>query len=261
MFHKPTTIFIRLLIILPLLLALGCAGDDERENGLVNIFLVDAPGDFDQVWVEVLGVEITPSNGEVVMLDYIPADKMVNVSALVADNALLVGRGRVPVGEIVQMSLILGDEMYVKTQGEREDMQYASPENRRVDFNPGFNLLGGVSYDFYIDIDLAQSVSKIGAAYFFNPVARTFSNINRGTLSGNVRPVEAFPHIYAISEEDTLTTLINQEGNYTFRGLNQGTYEIRIQPRHPFLDTLFTVPIRVDTLNVAPNIQLRRPAA
>ena len=247
-----------LLLALPLILLASCYGDDERENGLVNIFLVDAPGDFDEVWVEVLGVEVVPGSGDPIMLDYIPANKLVNVSNLVGETALLVGRGRVPIGELSQMTLILGEELYVQRQGSRINMEYASPENRRIPFNTDFNILGGISYDLYIDIDLARSVKSIGGVYIFDPVARAFSNQNKGVLTGTVKPNEARPYIFAVSDTDTLATLTNAEGRFLFRGLSSTSYRIIIQPRAPYLDSIFIAPIRKDTLNRTPDINLRR---
>lgn len=238
---------------------IACDRGEERENGLVNFYLVDAPGDFDEVWVEVLGVELVPAGGERLFFDYVPANKLVNVSLLVGDASLPIGRGKVPIGEITQMALILGDDIFVKRQGERTDMQYVSSENKRVEFITNYNVLGGVSYDIYFDIDLAKSVTRVGKNYTFNPVVRTFSNNSQATLTGSIRPVDARPFVYAMSETDTLTTLTNQEGKYTFRGLKSGPYSIRIQPRNPFFDTLFTIPLRTDTVNRAPDIQLRRP--
>jgi len=160
MYLKFSKVSLIVLLVLPLILFASCYGDEERENGLVNIFLVDAPGDFDEVWVELLGVEVVPGSGESIMLDYIPANKMVNVSNLVGEAALLVGRGRIPIGELSQMTLILGNELYVQRQGSRINMEFASPDNRRIHFNTDFNILGGVSYDLYIDIDLARSVNR-----------------------------------------------------------------------------------------------------
>jgi len=251
-----------IILFIPLTFLASCFGDDERENGLVNIFLVDAPGDFDEVFLEVLGVEVVPGDGEPLFFDYIPANKMVNVANLVGEAALLVGRGRMPIGVMTQMTLVLGDELYVQNAERRINMEYESPESRRIVFNTAYDILGGVSYDLYIDIDLARSVNRIGQdVYVFSPVARNFSNFGKGILTGTVNPPAARPYIYAISETDTLTTLTNAEGRYFFRGLNSGDYRIRIQPRVPYIDTTFVAPIRTDTLNRIPTIVLRRPAA
>jgi len=92
-------------------------------------------------------------------------------------------------------------------------------------------------------------------------VARAFSNQNKGILTGTVRPNEARPHIYALSDTDTLATLTNADGRYFFRGLSRGNYRIIIQPMAPFLDSIFETPIRIDTLNRIPDITLRRPAS
>lgn len=261
MFVKSIKVIFSSLLILSMVVLASCSGDDERENGLVNIFLVDAPGDFDEVFVEILGVEVVPGSGQPIMLDYIPANKIVNVANLVGETALLVGRGRIPIGTMAQMTLVLGDEIYVQRGGERVNMEYAHPDNKRIDFNTEYIIQGGVSYDLYIDIDLARSVNRIGGVYVFNPVARTFVNRDKGILTGSVNPPAARPFVYALSETDTLSTLTNAEGRYFFRGMTGGNYEIRIQPRAPYFDTTFVAPIRIDTLNSIPTIVLRRPAA
>lgn len=248
------------MIITIALLAMACESGEERENGLVNFFLVDAPGDFDEVWVEVLGVELVPAGGERLFFDYVPANKLVNVSSLVGDAVVNIGRGKVPIGVLTHMTLILGDEIYVKRSGIRTDMQYASPGNRRLEFTTNFDIMGGISYDIYIDIDLAKSVTRTEQTYVFDPVVRTFSNSTHAKMTGIIRPLGARPFVFAISDTDTLATLTNQDGKYTFRGLKSGSYNILIQPRSPYFDSLFTVPVRMDTLNVVPDIQLISPA-
>jgi hypothetical protein len=240
------------------LLLMACGDREERVEGLVNVFLIDAPGDFDQVWVEVLGVEVFPGrNGDPIFLEYQPADKKVPVNTLLGEESLLVGRGLMPMGNIRQMNLLLGDEIYVIRGGQRYNMQYTRPESRKMSFQTDFNIEGGFSYDYYIDMNLAQSIQRVGNDYFFDPQGRAFSNFNLGNLSGTVLPPEARPFVFAYSATDTLSTLTNAQGVFFFRGLQAGNYQIHIQPRTGFVDTLLNAPIRVDTLNTIPQVQLR----
>ncbi|WP_143959563.1 DUF4382 domain-containing protein [Litoribacter populi] len=239
------------------ILLTGCGQDEERVDGLMNIFLIDAPGDFDQAWVEVLGAEIVV-NGTTHFLEYVTADKKVNVSALVADNSLLVGRKKVPAGQMTEVILILGEELYVIRAGQRTNMQYLTADSRRFTFPVDFTIDGGNSYDYYVDLDMSRSVRRAANEFVFDPIGRAFSSRGMGILSGTILPAQAAPYIYAIQDGDTVGTMTNfANGQFYFRGLNAGDYQLLIQPRSGFADTLINIPIRTDTVNQIGNIDLR----
>src|SRR5690606_6686262 len=101
-----------LLILAALFFNYSCSGiSDESGMALVNIRLIDAPGDFDEAWIEVLGVEILQGRSREsndAHWEYIPyqqSNQQVDISKLVAEGVLLIGRTEVPVGTISQIRL------------------------------------------------------------------------------------------------------------------------------------------------------------
>lgn len=54
-------------IIATLLTATSCFSEKETtmdENAVVELYLIDSPADFEEVWVEVLGVELLPKGAD-----------------------------------------------------------------------------------------------------------------------------------------------------------------------------------------------------
>ncbi|MBT0812170.1 DUF4382 domain-containing protein [Litoribacter ruber] len=242
---------------LPFILA-SCGQDDERAEGLININLIDAPGDFDQAWVEVLGAEVV-INGTAHFVDYVTARKMVNVSDLVNGISLQVGRRTVPVGQMTEITLLMGEEIYVIRNGQRVNMQFLNSDSRRLTLPADLTIEGGLSYDYYIDLDMSRSITRAAAEiYTFDPVGRAFLSRGMTAISGTVLPFQAAPYIFAVREGDTLGTVTNlATGQFQIRGLTQGEYQLLIQPRSGFADTLINFPVFIDSTNALGEINLR----
>lgn len=252
-----------------LLLTFSCLDDaSNQHHALVNVYLVDAPGDWDQVFLEIKRVEVFVESGnsagteEWIPLDYLPLSNMVNVSALVNDTKLILGRGELPLGQISQVKLVFGDGQYIIQDNERLSLQFADPEDKNYIHDTNVPLAGGRSYDLVLDLDLSRSVKANPSdeqGFLFSPVMRVFENINMTKIEGKVTPVEAWPYVYAILDQDTLGTLTDSLGNFTFTGLEAATYQIYIAPRAPYLDSLTTVTTKIDSTSQLETITLPIP--
>ncbi|UCS95715.1 DUF4382 domain-containing protein [Echinicola marina] len=258
------------ILLLPFLLFTSSCLEDEanKKRSLVNIYLIDAPGDFDQVWLEILRVEVFLEEGNNegqegwVPFDYIPLSNMVNVSALVAESQLILGRGELPFGRIGQIKMVLGDEHYLIKEEERIPLALAADLDSEIILDTQYDLRGGNSYDIYLDMDLSRSIRaapNVEGNYLLNPVIRTFATGNEASISGRVTPIEARPFVHAILGEDTLTTLTNESGDFFFRGLQTGDYKIYFRPISPYLDSTTIVRTKIDSLSEMETILLRQP--
>jgi hypothetical protein len=249
----------------------GCTQEDaERGKSLINIYLIDAPAYHGQLWVELLGVEVQVigtrgmDNADPLFLDYTPADKQVNISALIAGNQLLVGRGEFFVGTVTDITLRLGTNNYLMVNNQRIPLTFESPEDNTPVVNVDFELQPGISHDYYLDFDIFRSVKQIGNGqdvFRLNPQISAFSKLGTGEISGSVRPLEINAYVHAIQETDTLTTLVDTvgSGGFMFQGLI-GSYKVVVQPTRDdyFSETLEAVVVQKGKETKLGNIDLQK---
>lgn len=259
---------LNLTIVLFTAFAVGVACTDDSEGtglALVNIRLIDAPGDFDEAWIEIEGVELMlgtdrqGADGQWLHIPYDQPNRQVDVSKLVGSGILLLGRTEVPVGGISKIKMILGEDHYLMKNGKRLSLttkeQGASTVEMEVDYRLGRNF----SYDIYLDFDLEQSIEATpdSMQFLLNPRIRSFVKEDRGEVAGRTQPAAAKPVVYGFHGKDTLTTLTDGQGNFSLRGLEEGEYAIHIRPRPPYLDTLFFVEVVKGEATTIEDISLR----
>jgi len=251
------------------LLGLACIGCTEatETRSLVNLLLVDAPGDFDEVWVEVNGVEILPAgirgseeNANWVSIPYQAASNMVLVSALVNDTQLLVGRTEIPAGDISKIRFLLGNVAYLISDDNRIDMTISTNSEALLEVAVDITTQSGLSYDIFLDLDLSQSVvANQNGGFDFVPSLRVFVTNGLGSIEGTVLPIANTPHIIATSENDTIGTLRADDGGFLLKGLAPDTYQIKIAASPGYQDTTFTLvnyadsTLTLSTINLRPN--------
>ncbi|QDH78662.1 DUF4382 domain-containing protein [Echinicola soli] len=252
-----------------LLLTFSCLDDASNQtHALVNVYLMDAPGDWDQVFLDIERVEVFVESGnsagtkEWIPLDYLPLSNIVNVSALVNDSRLILGRGELPLGKISQVKLVFGDGQYLVQENQELVLQFADPEDEAYEHEVNYPLEGGMSYDLIMDIDLSRSIlaspSEEGS-FLFDPVVRVFEKTTSTEIQGKVTPINAKPYVYAIIGQDTLGTLTDSLGNFTFIGLEAAEYQVYFEPRAPYLDSLTTVITKLDSTSKMEPIILQVP--
>lgn len=249
----------------------SCSGTEERTDALLNVFLVDAPADIDALWVEVLGVEVqtVSTDGqqrtESVFFPYQAGDKLVDISQLIAGQEVLIGRGELNIGNVTKLTLRLGKENFLRKDGLRINLDLSEANKSGLEIDMNFELRPGISHDVYIDFDLLRSIKAPKEpldSYQFTPQLSFFSKANTGEISGNIRPVPQDAFLYAIQQNDTITTGVNVrangQGQFLFRGL-EGTYTIYIVPKNDdFLaDTILTVIVQPQSITQLGNITLR----
>lgn len=229
-----------------ILVATSC--DMERDesiaegNAKVNIFLIDAPADYDEVWVEVLGVEILPKGGNEsnesawINLPYEKNDQKINLLSLTGGASEHLGEVEVPAGEISQIRLLLGDDNYIMQNGQRLELKTPSAQQSGLKLKVDKPLNPGISYDLVIDFDASRSIVKAGNSgqYILKPVLRVVAEAS-ATIEGTVLPLEAGPVIVsAIIEEDSVGTFADDNGLFVIRGLRGGNYTLVFTPNEGY---------------------------
>lgn len=211
-------------------------------NAKLNVYLIDAPANYDEVWVELLGVEVLPKgknegNGSTwINLPYEADDQKINLLSLVGGNAAHLGEMEIPSGEISQIRLLLGDDNYLIQDGQRIELTTPSAQQSGLKLKIDKPLNAGISYDLLIDFDAARSIVKAGNSgnYILKPVLRVVAE-ESATAEGTILPLEARPvQVSAIINEDTVTTFTDESGLYVIRGLENGNYRLWILPNENY---------------------------
>lgn len=254
-----------LLILLLAAVLSSCEGFDNSPKALVNVLLIDSPAQWDSVIVEIQGVELDfiPNGREgdmqKIFLPYEPGDKEVDVSQLVSGTALPVARSEIQLGQITGITLRLGTANALFLDEDRYPLNL--PAGNTDYYQPlAVELEQGISYDLILDFDLEKSIQVTNPTPLeldFNPAIAAFIGIGRGDLSGSTSPTGLRPAIYAIQENDSVSTHTNTSGNFLFR-LESGIYTVFIDPKDSkyHTDTLFNVEVEAGKTTVLDRITL-----
>jgi hypothetical protein len=224
-----------LSLLLVSFLFIQCSDDDSKSTTPVKIRLTDAPGQYDKVNIDIQGIQIHSSenegeeNGwqEMNLLNpgvYDLLEFNNGVDTLLVDQDM-------PSGTVSQMRLILGDNNTVVVDGESFNLDTPSAQTSGLKFQIHDDFLAGIEYRLWIDFDAARSIVKTGnGAYKLKPVIRTFNEATTGAIKGLISPVEALPTIHAIIGVDTISTIAEENGNFLIKGLDAGTYKLKVEP-------------------------------
>ena len=258
-----------------LILNLGCSGTEERSTALVNVFLIGTPGFFEEVGLEILGVDVKATgtrgqdNAEAVFLPNLQANKQANLSTLVNTGQYLIGRGEFLAGAITELRLNLGSDNFLLIGEDRIVPRFSDSSAENPVIPVSIPLDGGISHDVYIDFNTLESILFTGGSqgeFILAPDLRIFTSLNTGEIAGVIRPQGQNPQrqkslILAMQGLDTLaSTTQNVQGNFLLRGL-VGEFSVLVFPlSNNFLrDTVNNVIVeprkrtQLEEINLRPN--------
>ncbi len=230
----------KLLFILTLIvLTSGCSETGERSTALVNVFLIGTPGFFDEVGIEVLGVEVKTTgtrgqdNSDAVFIPNPQVNQQARLSSLVNTGQYLIGRSEFLVGAIIELTLRLGDDNFVQVGNQTASLGFNEEASRNPVITVNIPLDGGISHDVFIDFNTLSSITfTTGAQPIFtlDPKFRAFGSLDNGEISGIIRPQALKCLLLAIQNSDTLAnTTPDSRGNFLIRGL-EGEFTLSILP-------------------------------
>jgi hypothetical protein len=197
--------------------------------------LTDAPGPYDEVNVDIQGVEITGEGGETVSLNvkkgiYNLLDFSNGVDTLIATDSL-------EVSKVEQIRLILGTNNTVVLNNVSYPLSTPSAEQSGLKLQVHQTLQQGILYSVLLDFDANKSIVSTGnGTYKLKPVIRTIETAISGSIKGKITPVGTMAVVQATSATaETYSTNVNENGEFLVMGLPPGTYSITITPALPFL--------------------------
>ncbi|MBH8570380.1 DUF4382 domain-containing protein [Microvirga sp. STS02] len=245
-------IFKRLLPLTAIAL-LGLAGcskssDESANTSKLEVRLMDAPGDFRSVVLDVIQVEVhlkdenDPDGWK--KLNFTP--RAINVLEYVNGNSALLVNDDFAPGDLKEIRLILGPNSYViGRDGQQYDLKTPSGQTSGVKLKlEKATLKLRETYQLLLDFDVAKSIVERGnwkpgndkkERYLLKPVIRVVAQDLRAGLHGTVNPAAAQPQILAIRTSgllapDTVSTAADASGEFRISGLAAGTYRVEFFP-------------------------------
>ncbi|ALI99017.1 DUF4382 domain-containing protein [Rufibacter tibetensis] len=236
----------RLLFGLMWMAALGFAScSDERDpsgSARMEVRLTDAPGNYDEVNVDIRSVQIhreTNDDGTGwTTLDHITPG-VYNLLDFANGRDTLLASATLPAGRISQIRLVLGENNSLKLKGETSTRPLTTPSGQTSGLKLQINadLLADVTYVLLLDFDAAKSVVPRGNSgqYNLKPVIRTLTQGVAGGIRGSVIPAAAKPGIFVISAaNDTIGGFADDAGRFLIKGVPAGTYKVQFSTTAPY---------------------------
>lgn len=221
----------------------GCNDVDNNnlKEGKLIVKLTDAPGDYQEVLIDVQELLVHVTSEEDTGWIQLPLEitEPIDLLTLTNGNDTVLTQENIPAGDISQIRMVLGENNRVKVDDEYFDLQTPSAQQSGLKFNIHTTLGLGVTYELWIDFDAARSVIKKGNGdYLLKPTIKVFTEATSGGVKGSVNPIESKPVIHAISTaNDTTSTYADETtGLFTIKGLNEGTYRLVLVPVDGFVE-------------------------
>lgn len=150
---------------------------ENSETSQLKVKMVDSPSGFQEVNVEILGIEIhTKNHGWINM----PTNQGVYNLLNFQDNisAILVDDSSLPSGHVTQMRLILGSNNYVVQKDSIYALNTPSANQSGLKINVDYHFEPNKQYELLFDFDAAQSIINEGnSAYSLKPTLKILSII------------------------------------------------------------------------------------
>ena len=213
---------------------------DTPSTTVVEVRLIDSPGDYQEVNIDIQGVEINSSTSSSDGWKAVPITAGIyNLLKLTNGLDMLLGKLELPSGKLSQVRLILGANNSVKIADQSILLSTPSAQQSGLKLQVNADLVAGVTYKLLLDFDAARSIVSTGnGKYILKPVIKTVAEALTGAIKGIVLPVDANPAIYAIIGTDTVsTTFPDVTGSFLLSGLNAKIYKITFQPKSGYLST------------------------
>jgi len=217
----------------------GCSEDAAQGKAHLQLYLTDAPAEYDAVNIDIQAVEIMSSEGTFTydlitpgVYDLLEFSSGVDTLILSED---------VPAGTITQIRLILGTNNTVIVDGEVHPLETPSAQTSGLKLNVHYTMEAGLVYSLWLDFDAEKSiVVKGNGDYSLKPVIRVYTEALSGAISGNIFPLEAAYYVQAASATDTAGTYIGADGSFLIAGLPSGVYNVSFSATAGF--TNITIP-------------------
>lgn len=209
---------------------------ETNQTSKIAVRLIDAPGDYDEVNLEVIDVLIKRDQSDEdsgwvsigaskVPVQYNMMELTGGVNALIADTL-------VPSGYLGQIRLLLGENNTVVKDGVSHPLKTPSGQQSGVKLMVNQTLEPGISYDFTMDFNVDKSVIKAGNSgnYNLHPVVRVFTTVSLGSIRGTVTPLGFQVKASVMVDDIEISAYTDDTGAFQISGVPAGTYTVMLIP-------------------------------
>ncbi len=219
----------------------SCGNDDSSSpaqgNSQISVKLMDAPGDFEHVYIDVVDVMVKVNDASD---DESSWQSLNAINTGIYDlleltggvNVLLVDDFEVLSGTLNQIRLVLGENNSVVIDGETFPLNTPSAQQSGLKIQVNTTLLPNIAYTFLLDFDVDESIVLAGNSGNINlkPVIRASVEASTGTISGSILPLGVQTEITATNGIETISAYADVDGNFMLVGLSPGIYTVTIDP-------------------------------
>ena len=249
------------IAIFSIVFIVSCGTDSDTSMGSLEVRMHDAPIDSaDAVNVSVDQVEINEGSSEEGWSVISSPNETYNLLNLTNGAYEVLGDTTLPTGMYEQIRLVLNETGHsVVVDGKTYDMKVPSGTNSGIKLNVNAEIEENITYELLLDFDAARSVKEAGNSqvneYILRPVIHAANNAVTGAIAGSINNAEAEPIVYAIQNSDTLGTTIadTSNGDFEIIGLEEGTYDVSVDPRNDDYEAADTTGVDVtvgETTNI-----------
>jgi hypothetical protein len=237
-------IFFLIVAVVFTSLLVSCSKKDQSGGtSTLSIRMTDDPANYDAVYIDVEGVEITGDGGAVTNLNVNAG--IYNLLDFANGIDTLIAVGDLYAGTISQIRLILGENNSVVVDSITYPLSTPSAQESGLKLQVHDEFTAGIAYAILLDFDANESIVNQGnGSYQLKPVIRVVDVAISGSIKGTIDPIGINCSVTASGNGSTFTTYCDADGNFLLQGIPSGTYQITFTPELPYL------PLTLDNVNV-----------
>lgn len=222
----------------------------EKSAPTITVRLVDAPGDFKAVNVEVVDVMIKmddDGDSDSGWISLEAENEIINLLDFTGGiSKVLVDRFAIPAGTLSQMRLVLGDGNTIVIENElneNEEFDLKTPSAQQSGLKLKVNAVieEGYTYDFILDFDVEKSIVIAGNSgnIILKPVLYVSTEVNSGIIEGTVEPIDVASVVSVLVDDNgtpgtdddfVISANSDENGQFALWGVPAGTYDLVINP-------------------------------
>lgn len=216
---------------------LNSCNNDSSNSGTANytykVRMTDAPGPYDAVNIDLVGVEVTGTNNQTVVLNATPG--MYNLLNYSNGTSVLIANSNLHDANVGQIRLILGPNSNVVVDGVTYPLSTPSAEQSGLKLQVNQTLNADIDNEILLDFDAHSSIIQTGnGTYKLKPVVRTVVTAISGNIKGTVTPIGPAALVSVTSSNGVLyTSIVNSAGQFQVSGLPAGSYTLTLTPNLP----------------------------
>lgn len=242
--------FLTSLALFSVLFMASCSTGSDSSMGNLQVRLHDAPiKNAEEVNISIKEVVVKGEDGWSVISN---PNQSYNLLELTNGAYEVLGDAELPAGRYKEIRLVLhetGNNIVI--DGQVHPLKVPSGSQSGLKLKIDAEIKENITYVLLLDFDVSQSIVKAGNSknvkYLLKPVIRAKNKAVTGAVAGTVKPAEARAMVFATQNSDTLgfTIADTLSGEFKLMGLEEGSYDISINPRNDGFQARDTTGIQV----------------